>query len=54
MNHRNKSSRVAPEIRVMAITTLLLSLVNGAWADEGDSSVIESLSINDLMQIDVS
>jgi len=38
----------------MALAALLLSPVSSAWADDGDVAAIEDLSINDLMQIEVS
>jgi len=54
MNNRNKSSRIAQGVCAMAMTVLLLSAVEGAWADEENLVAIENLSINDLMQIEVS
>lgn len=54
MNHHNKFSRNAQILGTVTISALLLSLANGAYADGGDAAAIENLSINDLMQIEVS
>jgi iron complex outermembrane receptor protein len=56
MSDHNKSNRAAMKVWGMAISALLLLLVENSWANEVDKTAapLENLSISDLMQIEIS